>query len=205
MNANECLSALGIVLTFVAFVPYIRSIHRGTIRPHVFSWFIWGLATVVVFLAQLAAGGGIGTWPIGVSGAVTFYIAVLSFLKRTDVGITRGDWAFLIASLTALPLWFVTSDPTWAVAILTAVDLIAYGPTVRRAYRRPHEESVFMFAHFGVRNALVVLALERYSLATLLFPVAVGVVCLLFVTMLLIRRRMVGPRRCEESTAVDGA
>lgn len=47
------LSGLAIALTFVAFVPYIRSIFVGDTRPHVFSWVIWGITTGIVFFAQL--------------------------------------------------------------------------------------------------------------------------------------------------------
>ena len=64
---KELLSGTAIVLTFVIFVPYIRSILQGRTKPHVFSWFIWALGTFVVFLAQLAGGGGMGAWAIGVS------------------------------------------------------------------------------------------------------------------------------------------
>jgi hypothetical protein len=45
------LSAMAIVLTLIAFLPYIRSILHGVTRPHVFSWLIWGATTFVVFLA----------------------------------------------------------------------------------------------------------------------------------------------------------
>jgi hypothetical protein len=41
----------------------------------------------------------------------------------------------------------------------------------------------------AVRNALAVLALEHYSLTTVLFPAAVGVACLAFVAMVGYRRR----------------
>lgn len=186
---KQLFSAAGIVLTFVALVPYIRAIRRGTMKPHVFSWVIWGIATFVVFLAQLAAHGGIGAWPVGVSGLVTLYIAVLAYLRRADTHITKLDWIFLIASLAALPAWFFTADPLWAVVILTTVDLLGYGPTIRRAYAFPHEESIVMFAHFAVRNLLVVLALEHYSLATMLFPVAVGIACVILCLLLAVRRR----------------
>lgn len=71
MPYKEALSAVAIVLTFAAFVPYIRTIISGTTKPHVFSWVIWGATTFVVFLAQLEGKGGVGAWPIGVSGSIT--------------------------------------------------------------------------------------------------------------------------------------
>ncbi|VAX06896.1 hypothetical protein MNBD_GAMMA25-1518 [hydrothermal vent metagenome] len=64
MSYKEFLSALAIIITLVAFFPYIRSIIKNTIRPHVFSWVIWGMTTVVVFFAQLQDKGGAGAWPV---------------------------------------------------------------------------------------------------------------------------------------------
>jgi len=46
-------SSTAIVLTFVAFVPYIQSILVGVTKPHVFSWIIWGTTTVMVSLLNL--------------------------------------------------------------------------------------------------------------------------------------------------------
>jgi hypothetical protein len=186
--SKELLSAAAIALTFGMFFPYIRSIHRGKTKPHVFSWVVWGLGTLIVFLAQLAGHGGLGAWPIGVSGVITSYIALLAYLKRADTTITKTDWVFFFAALSALPFWFLTSDPLWAVVTLTVVDVIGFGPTVRRAYRHPHEESVSFFALAAARNLLVIFALEHYSLTTVLFPAAVGLACLLLVFMLAYRR-----------------
>lgn len=57
---KEFFGAVAIALTIMAFWPYIRSIHQGKTKPHVFSWIIWGSTTFVVFLAQLADAGGAG-------------------------------------------------------------------------------------------------------------------------------------------------
>ncbi len=132
---KELLSAAAIALTFIAFFPYIRSIQRGTTKPHVFSWVIWGLTTFIVFLAQLAGRGGLGAWPIGVSGAITIYIAWLAWWKRGDTLATPIDWVFLIGALSALPFWLFTADPMWAVVILTSVDVAGFGPTFRKGVR----------------------------------------------------------------------
>lgn len=49
---------LALALTLYAFQPYLRDILRGRVRPHVFSWVIWGTTTCLAFFAQLTAGGG---------------------------------------------------------------------------------------------------------------------------------------------------
>lgn len=190
MMYKELLSAVAIALTFIAFYPYIRSILKGETKPHVFSWVIWGSVTFVVFLAQLADRGGAGAWPIGVSGIITIYVAVLAYMKKSDITITRADWLFFITAMTSLPLWYLTSDPLWAVIILTTVDLFGFIPTFRKAYTSPFEEKLTFFILIAVRNFISVMALANYSLTTVLFPALTAIACLVFVVMVLYRRRL---------------
>lgn len=189
MSDKEILSAAAIVLTLVAFLPYVHSILRGTTRPHMFSWVVWGATTFVVFLAQLEDQGGVGAWPIGMSGGITIGIAVLAYRKRADVAITATDWLFFLAALSSLPLWYLTSDPMWAVVVLTVVDVLGFGPTFRKAWHHPHSESVLFYGLFAVRNTLVVLALEHYSLTTTLFPAVIAAACMLLMALIAFRRR----------------
>jgi hypothetical protein len=189
---KELLSAIAVALTFLAFWPYIRSIHKGATRPHVFSWVIWGAVTFIVALAQLADGAGVGAWPIALSGLITFYVAFLAYRRRGDTAITRLDWIFLTLALSSLPLWYLTQDPLWAVVVLTSVDLLGFGPTFRKAYHFPFEEQAGFFALAALRNFIVLGALENYTLTTMLFPAAVGGVCVIFIAMLAYRRRLAG-------------
>jgi hypothetical protein len=186
---KEAVSAVAIVLTFALSAGYIRLILAGSIKPHVFSWIVWGVSTFAVFFAQLADNAGVGAWPIGTSGLLTFSIAILSYIKRGDTHITPTDWAFLLAALSALPAWYVTSNPLWAVVILTVVDVIGFGPTLRRAYDQPHLESGPFYALGALRNGLVIIALEHYSLTTALFPAAVGAGCLVVAAVVMVRKR----------------
>lgn len=190
MFYKETLSAIAVALTFIAFYPYVSSILRGETRPHVFSWVIWGTTTFVVFLAQLKGGGGVGAWPIGVSGCITIFVAITAYIKRADISMTRTDWLFFIAAMSTLPLWYFTSDPLWAVVILTTVDVLGFGPTIRKAYARPYSESLLFFVIFTARNLIVILALENYSITTVLFPAVVAVACMALMIMMLYRRRV---------------
>ena len=200
MTIKEALSGCAIALTLVAFFPYIRGIILGKIQPHVFSWVLWGSTTCVVFGAQLQAGGGIGAWPIGVSGAITVLIAVIAYLKRSDTGITQTDRCFFAAAMSSLPLWYFTADPLWAVVVLTVVDLLGFGPTIRKAYAAPNSESLGFFGLFAVRSSMVVLALESYSVATVLFPAAITVACLMLMLLIFYRRRVSEQQNTDHSS-----
>ena len=186
---KEFFSLAAIGLTIYAFFPYIRSILQGKTKPHVFSWIIWGSTTFIVFLAQLADKGGAGAWPIGISGIITFYVAILAYLKKSDSSITKSDWLFFILAMTSLPFWYLSSNPLWAVVILTSVDVIGFGPTIRKAYFQPFEEQLTFFILMATRNLFALLALEHFSVTTVLFPALTGLACLVFIVVVTYRRR----------------
>lgn len=187
-NIKVIFSGIAIILAMIGFVPYIALILRGQVKPHVFSWVIWGITTTIVFFAQLEAEGGVGAWPIGLSGFVTILIAILAYMKRGDATITKLDWSFLIIALASLPLWYVTSDPLWTVVILTTIDMIGFGPTFRKAYHRPFEDSRVFFIIMILRNMCAVVALEAYSVTTVLFPFCLGIGFLILLIILQYRR-----------------
>lgn len=192
--SKETYSAIAIALTFVAFYPYIRSILTNQTRPHVFSWAIWGVGTVIVFIAQLSDGAGVGAWPIGLSALISLAVAGLAFVKRTDMSIVRIDWVFLVLAMTALPLWFITETALSAVIVLTIVDLLGFAPSIRKAWDHPREENALFFGLGALRNGFVLLALEAITWTTALFPLAVGIACVAFVGLIL-WRRLIQPDR----------
>jgi hypothetical protein len=187
---KQFLGAIAIGLTIIAYYPYIRSIIQGKTKPHVFSWIIWGTSTCIVFLAQLADKGGVGAWVIGFSGIISIYVAFLAYIKRSDSSSTRIDRMFFIVAMNALPIWHLTSDPLWAVVILTTVDLLGFAPTFRRSYISPFEEQLMFYVVMALRNLVVVAALENYSLTTVLFLATIATACLIFSLMVVYRRRV---------------
>lgn len=56
-----------------------------------------------------------------------------------DTAITKTLWFLFLGALSALPLWFLTSDPLSAVIVLTVTDLAGFRPTtgLPRAYDKP--------------------------------------------------------------------
>ncbi len=187
--SKEFLSGLAITLTLIAYFPYIRDIQRGLVKPHVFSWVIWGTTTAIVFFAQLAGKGGVGAWPTGVSGVITLYVAILAWQQRSDSQITQTDWLFFLAALSALPLWFLTNSPLWAVIILTIIDTLGFAPTFRKAWHNPYQEQLLFFILMSGKYIISIFALNHYSLTTILFPATVATACIAFILMVVVQRK----------------
>lgn len=192
MISKLALSNIATLLTILAFFPYIRAICRQTTQPHLFSWLIWGIATVLVFFAQLADKGGVGAWPVGVSGALSLYVAWMAYRYKADVQITRGDWGCLFLAGCAIVSWYITQNPLWAVILLTVIDTLGFWPTVRKAYLAPHSENLTMYAMMLIRNLVVIAALEHYSVTTVLFPAVMSLSIVLVGPVIMYRRRGVG-------------
>lgn len=194
MSLYQIASIASIALTFIAYAPYLATIRAGTTKPHFFSWLIWSITTTVVCFAQFSAEGGAGAWPTGVSAAITVYVTWLAWALHRDISITRLDWLFLALALLSLPAWFLSADPLWSVLILTAVDVLGFGPTLRKGWQEPWQEGLLFYFLFAVRSGLSVLALENRNLTTLLFPVAMVLCCLVVCVLLWWRRRVLGPQ-----------
>jgi hypothetical protein len=193
MPDKAIFATIAILISAISFLPYIWSTLRGKVRPHVLSWSIWGLTTTIVFLAQRTAGAGVGAWPVGLAAMMAFLIAIIAYIKRAEIRITPTDWLFFVLALGALPLWYVTDNPLWAVLLVTAIDILGFGPTIRKAYHQPQTESVLFFSLIVLRNVFVLLALEHYSLTTALFPAAIGTMALI-VAATVISQRPAGAR-----------
>ena len=191
MILKNALSLLATGLTLVGFFPYIRSILKGDTRPHVFSWVIWGITTLLAFAGQWAGHGGVGTWSTAVSGAITVGIAVLAYYRKGDISIHRIDWIFLIAAVAAIPIWIVTSDPFWAVLLLTTDDVLGFFPTIRKSMVDPYSENLTTYWILLFRNLVSIVALEHYSATTVMFPAAMSVTIVIMIPLLLYYRRRV--------------
>ena len=182
------LGVLAIIAGLVGEVLYIKNIFRGTIKPHPFSWFGWGLLDVVIVAAQVVKGGGAGAWVTGVAAVVNIGIAVVS-LKRGEKRITWSDWTCFIGARLGIGLWIVTDDPLWAVIVAAVVNCIAFVPTFRKSFLRPSEESLTIFIFDIIKFGLSIAALQALNPTTALFPAVSALSNVVFVVMVLVRRR----------------
>ncbi|MDR3424071.1 MAG: hypothetical protein P4M13_03200 [Alphaproteobacteria bacterium] len=187
LSSKEGLGAIAGILSVVGYTPYIRDIIRQKTRPHLFSWIIWTLLAGIVFFAQIAKGAGPGAWTTGTATVMCVAIILLT-LKHGDKTRTKSDWVFFFLGLAAIPLWRLTDSPALAVVLVTAIDYVAFVPTFRKSWHKPHEETLFAYFISAVKNGISLFALQSFSLATALFPFAVGLINLVFVAMVFSRR-----------------
>ena len=187
MEYQIILGIIAAIVGFSGYIPYFRDIIKRSIKPHAFSWLVWGLMQGLVFFASTSKGGGAGAWVIGAGSILCMIIFVISIF-RGEKEITTVDKASLIFAFLGMGLWIITSNPLWSVIIASAVDAVGYIPTIRKAYKRPYEESVTLYIFSGASLVVALFALQSLNLTTLLYPVSYIIVVSLFVGTVLIRR-----------------
>ncbi len=180
------------VVFIVGYIPYLIDIMKGRTKPHAFSWLIWGFLDAIAFFAQHAEGGGAGAWVTGIGALVSFIIFVLSLIKG-ERNITKGDFLCLIIAVSAVPIWLTTKTPIWSIVIVTIIDLVGFVPTFRKSYYKPFEETAFTYWMSSLKSVLSLLAMEKYSLVTVLYPASLTCGMLVFLIMLHTRRRIIMP------------
>jgi hypothetical protein len=188
LEYKAAIGALALVLGAIGYVPYFRDLIRGTTKPHVFSWFVWGLLGAIAFAAQIVSNGGWGAWTTGFMALVCFVVAFIALFSG-EKNITRLDWFCFAGALIGTVFWAYTKNPVTAVVIITIVDLVAFVPTFRKSYAKPDEETVFEYGIASLKYVLAIVALESYSLTTWLYPASLVITNGLFVVMSLIRRK----------------
>lgn len=171
MIDKELIGLLAVALTFAGYIPYFWSILKRSTTPHMFSWVIWGTVNGIVFVGQYSAGGGAGSWVAGTTSVLCFLIVALCF-RYGEKNIKKSDWIALIAAFLAIPLWYFTKNPLWAVILATMIDVVGCYPTARKSFNNPYNENLMSWAIAALRSFISFFALEAYSLTTVIFPIA---------------------------------
>ena len=184
---KETLGGLAVIIGFVGYVPYFRTIFSGKTKPHAFTWLVWGVLTAIAFGGQVVGKGGAGAWVTGVTAVVSFTIFALALVKgKKDFPL--ADWLCLGGCMVALALWAITKDPLLAIILITVIDTVAFIPTIRKSYAEPDSEPAFTYALSGVKFLISLFALQQLSTVTVLYPASLVLANGVFVVMLFVRR-----------------
>ena len=182
------LGILATIVGLIGYIPYFRDIFRGKTKPHVFSWFAWSLLGGIDFVAQAVKGGGAGSWVTGFTAAVCFCVAILA-LTRGEKDITKTDWLCFVAALIGIVLWVTTQNPLLAVVIVTITDAVAFIPTYRKSYYKPHEETLVEYGLAATKWVIGLAALQSLTVTTWLYPASLVLTNGAFVVMTALRRK----------------
>lgn len=186
-NLQELAVILSSILGVGGYASYFYGIYAGRVKPHPVTWFIWAAATGIVAATSWTAGAGNGVWATAATAGMCLMVA-LTALRRHASTPTRGEAMLIVVIIIALLIWRLTRDPFTAVTLITLVDILAFAPTWRKAWKNPHEEDILTFTISAVKFALVLAALKQVNWTTMLYPMVQVMMFVAFIAMLLWRR-----------------
>lgn len=197
-------SALAILLSVGAYVPYVIAMIRGRNRPHIFAWMSICLITGVVGLIQLAGGAGLGAWPTLV-GAAVYLVIVLLCLRYGTKDIVWLDGVCLGLSVLGVAAYaWLGLGAAAALTLVTIAEVVGFLPTWRKTRRAPYSEDLTSYYLLMVKLMLVIIATQQYNFLTLANIVVWMIVLSLFIFSVWRWRRLT-PQAARAEVKVQGA
>lgn len=189
MYYKNIIGTFAVLLTFISYIPYTRDIIKGKTKPHIYSWFLWGLVTLIAFALQLSDNAGPGAFVTLTAALLCSVVIILSFVKKGNSEIVLLDTLFLVLAFIALALWLVAKLPLLSIILVTVVDLLGFLPTVRKSWNKPYSETLSFYWANTLRFLLATIALTRYTVITALYPISWMAINGLFALILIWRRK----------------
>ena len=169
---NQNFIFIGLLLQTYGGWQYFIDTIKGKIQPNRVSWFLWSLAPLIAFAAEVKQGVGVQSLTTFIVGFIPLVVFIASFVNRKAVW-KLGVFDFIcgLLSVLGLILWLVTKVGNIAILFSIFADALAAVPTIVKSYKAPESESVGVYS-FGVINAAItILTIRQWNFANWGYPV----------------------------------
>lgn len=176
------------VLSLIGVSRYIYQILKGRARPNRVSFFLWGLAPIIAFAAQIEAGVGIQSVQTLMAGLCPLLIFAASFVNRRSINkLTTLDVVCGALSVLGLILWIITKEGVLAIFFSILADALAGVPTVVKSWRDPESESYLLYLFGSISATLTLLTIDNWVFEEYAFSLYLLLICLLLVVLVKFR------------------
>ncbi|HSX15280.1 MAG TPA: hypothetical protein VLF40_00650 [Candidatus Saccharimonadales bacterium] len=168
------LGVLALCLNVIGYIPYIRDIWRGKVKPQRVTWAIWTILTTIAAVNQVKNGGGYSSL-FFISTAVLVSITFLLSIRKGMGGASKLDMICLVLAIALFGYWATVHDTRISTLIAVIIDGIGAVPTIIKTYKHPETETYIQWMLAGVAGILTVLAVTRLDWALIIYPLYVVV------------------------------
>lgn len=179
LNPNFVI--IGVLAQFFGGLSYLLDTIKGKAKPNKVSWFLWALAPLIAFAAEVKQGVGIQSLATFIVGFIPLCIFIASFLnKKTEWRVSRLDIVCGALSLLGLLLWFITKVGNIAILFSILSDGLAAVPTAVKSYHEPESENDLVYLGSVVNGGVALLTITEWNFQHYGFP------AYLFLSMLIV-------------------
>lgn len=191
---NQNFIYLGFILNLIGGGSYFIDTIKGKIQPNRVTWFLWALAPLIAFIAQVKQGVGLPALLTFGVGFTPLCIFIASFFNKKSVWVLqKRDYICGAFSLLGLFLWYVTKIGNIAIICSIVADALAAVPTILKSYTHPESENYIEFLLAGIFSVITVLVIQTWNFATYGFPiylVLVNAICFVLIKFRLGKRKI---------------
>jgi len=180
------------IFTFFSYFIYFRSIIKWESKPHVISWFIWGLISFVIFSIQIYDNAWIWAFNIWFVAFLCFLIAFIS-LKKWSTKINKSDYISLAFWVLSIILWIFSNNPFFSVILLILVDIFWFIPTILKSIKKPFEETEVAYFLAWEWYLMSIFAMENISFLTVWFVIETCFFNLFLASIIFFRKKALKP------------
>jgi hypothetical protein len=176
---NEKFVIIGALLNIIGSSTYAWNTFKGKTKPNRVTWFLWALAPLIAFFAQINKGVGLQvlmTFMVGFGPLLVFIASLLN--KKAYWKISRLDIVCGVLSVFALVLWAITGEGNVAIALSIAADLLAGVPTLIKAYKEPETEHPDVFRNGAISATITLLTIKTWTFANFGFALYILLICI---------------------------
>lgn len=182
---------LGSLLSIFGGLTYVRDTLRGKVQPNRVSWFLWALAPLIAFSAEIRQGVGLASLMTFAVGFNPLMVFCASFVNRKAAWkLTRLDMVCGVLSLVGIALWLATGSGNAAIFFSILADGLAGIPTLVKAYKAPESESYLAFLFGAINASITLLAIDSWSFSHWGFPAYILTICIILVVFIKVRPRL---------------
>lgn len=168
---DERFVFLSVALILFGDLTYLIYTIKGKVRPNRVTWFLWALAPLIAFVAQVKQ-GVVSSLTTFAFGALPGFIFLATYLnKKSYWKITKFDLICGALSLIGLVLWGVTQVGNIAILFGVASDGLAAVPTIVKSYKAPETENYLVYLFNPIGAVITLLTLKTWDFAHCAFPV----------------------------------
>ena len=174
---DERFVFLGLLIQFLGIASYLWGTLKGQVKPNKVSFFLWSIAPLIAFAAELSEGVGIQslmTFSVGFSPLLVFLASFVN--KKAEWKLNKFDLTCGVFSVIGLVLWYFTKIGNVAVAFSILADGLAFLPTLRKSYYYPETESPWAYLASAINALLTILTIRVLNFANFGFPVYIFLV-----------------------------
>ena len=181
---DERFIFFGLMLNFIGTASYLIDTITGKVKPNKVSWFLWALAPMIAFAAEIKQGVGLAAWMTFAVGFSPLLIFLASFINRKSFWkMQQIDLICGALSILGIFLWYITKVGNIAILFSIMADGTAAIPTIIKSYKEPESESYSVFFLAAMSAFITLMTLKTWDFAHYGFPLYILLVCVLITVL----------------------